>query len=303
MRFFSSIESYQSDQPVILSIGNFDGIHRGHQYLLQNNLELASLKQGRSVVLTFYPHPMQVLKRNVFAAPLYSSHEQGQVLEKLGIDDWIQEPFTKNVQEESPIHFWERLYRSMNLQAIVVGPDFRFGNNRSGDAQILSHLCQKHHVLLELPEPYVYRGERVSSTLIRQLLLRGDLESAADFLGRAYSLTGKVAAGQRRGRKLGYPTANMKTPQAQNLKRGVYNSLVTVNGQVYRAATNIGFHPTIEEVNEVQVECHILDFETNIYNEEIRVEFLHYIRSEKKFSNIEELKDQIEKDVQFVRKS
>ncbi len=303
MRLFSSIESYKSEQPVVLSIGNFDGLHRGHQYLLQKNMELASKNGARSVVLTFNPHPMQLIKGDQFIAPLYGAQEQGRGLEKLGIDDWIQEPFTQKVLKESPISFWNRLIDNMNLSGLVVGPDFRFGQNRAGDTKVLAELAEKTQVILLLPEAYVYRGQRVSSTLIRQLLLRGDVESASDFLGRPYSLIGKVITGHRRGRQIGFPTANILTPQALNLKTGVYRTDVIVSGVKMRSATNIGFHPTVEEVKEVQVETHILDFDTNIYGEEIQIEFLKFIRPEMRFSSVEALKMQIAKDVQVVRES
>lgn len=303
MRIFSTIETYQSADPVVLSIGNFDGLHRGHQFLIQKNLELASQLKARTVVLTFYPHPLQVLKPELHFVSLSNQVEQALSLEQFGVDDWISEPFSESVREEQPEAFWHRLMQFIPIKGIVVGPDFRFGKDRSGDVTLLQNFCFKSQVKLFIPEPYVFKGQRVSSTLIRQLLLKGEVVSANDFLGRAYSIKGNVISGFKRGRQLGFPTANINSEQALNLKPGVYNSMVSIRGEKKKAATNVGYHPTVGDEMEIQIESHILDFDEYIYGEELRVEFLEFIRPEVKFSSLELLKEQIHKDIQRVRQS
>lgn len=303
MKIFNEISNYQGVQPVVLSIGNFDGLHLGHQYLLQKNIDLATQLGAKSAVLSFYPHPLQVLKPNEIRYPLSGSAEQELGLENIGIDEWIREPFTQKMKEESPQAFVERLVRSVPLAAIVVGPDFRFGKNREGDVQALSSMAQALGFQVVLPEPYFYQGQRVSSSLIRQSLQKGEVKQANAFLGRPYSIHGKVISGFRRGRGIGFPTANIKSLPAHNLRRGVYSTIVYIQGNRWKAATNIGLHPTFEEANELQVETHLLDFSENIYGEDIKIEFVQFLRPEMKFKDAEELKTQISKDIQFVRES
>lgn len=303
MKIFNEIINYQGGQPVVLSIGNFDGLHLGHQYLLQKNIDLATQLGAKSAVLSFYPHPLQILKPDEVRYPLSGPAEQEMGLENIGLDEWIREPFTQKMKEESPHTFIERLMHSIPLAAIVVGPDFRFGKNREGDVQELSSMARSLGFQVVLPEPYLYQGKRVSSSLIRQSLQKGEVEQANAFLGRPFSIHGKVISGFRRGRGLGFPTANIKSFPAHNLRRGVYSTLAYIHGDRWKAATNIGLHPTFEEANELQVETHLLDFSENIYGEDIKIEFIQFLRPEMKFKDVEALKNQISKDIQFVRES
>jgi riboflavin kinase/FMN adenylyltransferase len=300
MRTFSKIETYVGGGPVVVSIGNFDGLHRGHQYLLQTNMDLATKKGARSLVLSFNPHPMQVLKPLEFS-PLSDRQDQEQQLEQIGIDDWIIEPFSDRVKGEAPESFIDRLLAVMPLAAIVVGPDFHFGKDRQGDVNFLRQMGQKHHFEVVIPEAYLYHGQRVSSTKIRQLLRRGEVEVVADWLGRFFSIRGTVESGFHRGQKIGFPTANIVTPSAKNLRQGVYGTFVYVRGERWRGATNVGLHPTFGEDTEIKVETHILDFNENLYGEEIRVEFLRFLRPEMKFGSVEALITQIKKDIELVR--
>lgn len=301
MKIFNEICNYQRTQPVVLSIGNFDGLHLGHQYVLQRNIDLATQLKAKSTVLSFYPHPLQVLKPDEVRYPLSGSTEQELGLENIGLDEWIREPFTQKMKEESPQSFVERLFRSVPLAAIVVGPDFRFGKNREGDVQRLSSLAQALGFQVVLPETYLYQGQRVSSSLIRQCLQKGEVKQANAFLGRPFSIHGKVISGFRRGRGLGFPTANIKALPAHNLRRGVYSTMTQVQGSRWKSATNIGLHPTFDEANELQVETHLLDFSENIYGADIKIEFVQFLRPEMKFKDLDTLKTQIAKDIQIVR--
>jgi riboflavin kinase/FMN adenylyltransferase len=246
---------------------------------------------------------MQLLKPEECRYPLSLPKEQELELESIGMDDWIREPFSQKVREETPIAFIERLTQSMSLQAIVVGPDFRFGKNREGDVNLLQAWAPKFGFQVLIPEPYLCQGQRVSSSLVRQALLNGDVERAEVFLGRPYALSGKVVSGFRRGRTIGFPTANIINLCAHNLRLGVYYTLASLNGKRWKAATNIGLHPTVEESSELQVESHLLDFSENIYGEELKIEFVKFIRPELKFKDIESLRAQIEEDIQIVRES
>ncbi len=303
MKIFNGMSNYQSHGPLILSIGNFDGLHLGHQYLLQKNSDLAVKWGARSGLLSFSPHPLQVLRPNEIRYPLSSSKDQEFELERLGVDDWIQEPFTIQVRDETARHFLERLVRSTSLKAIVVGPDFRFGKNREGDVALLQDLAPSLGYQVLVPEPYLFQGQRVSSSLIRQALLGGDVERAKSLLGRPFSISGKVISGFRRGRQIGFPTANIKASSVHNLRHGVYSTLVSVLGKKWKGATNIGVHPTFDESSELQIETHLLDFSENIYGEELKLEFIRFLRPEIQFKDVESLKIQIAKDVQVVRES
>ncbi len=302
MRIFTKIETYLGTGPVILSIGNFDGLHRGHQYLLQKNMDLATQMGARSVVLSFSPHPMQVFKPESFY-PLSNPLDQERALEQLGIDDWVIEPFSEHLRGEDPIAFLKRVVHYIPLKAIVVGPDFQFGKNRRGDGSLLKEFGSKNGFEVIFPEAYLYQGHRVSSSHIRRLLKQGDVESAADFLGHPFSVRGRVISGFHRGQKIGFPTANITSASASNLHRGVYSTFVYIKGVKWKGATNVGLHPTFGEDTEVKVETHLLDFNENLYGEEVRVEFIKFIRPEIKFPDVEALKAQIEKDVKVVRVS
>lgn len=288
--------------PVVLSIGNFDGLHRGHQYLLEKNMELAAAKKGRSMVLSFLPHPMQVIRPESFCS-LSSLRDQELGLEQLGIDDWIMEPFTESLREESSEDFFERLRASVNLCAIVVGPDFHFGKDRSGDVNFLRQMGALHRIEIVTPEDFTYQGARVSSSKVRHLLRRGEVDTAMALLGRPYALRGIVVTGFHRGRKIGFPTANILSAQAANLRLGVYRTFVYVRGEKWKAVTNVGRHPTFGEDADIQVESHLLDFNESLYGAEIKIEFMEFLRPEIKFSDIEALISQIQKDVQLVRQT
>jgi riboflavin kinase/FMN adenylyltransferase len=300
MRIFKKIETYEGAGPIVLSIGNFDGLHRGHQYLLQKNLDLAAKLKASSAVLSFMPHPMQVLRPEIFCA-LSSPRDQEQGFEQIGIDDWVIEPFTDRVRAESADSFFSRLRDYLPIIAIVVGPDFQFGKDRQGDVKFLQEMGRRHAIDIVLPEAFVCKAQRVSSSRIRQALNQGDVENAMDLLGRPYSLSGIVVAGFQRGQKIGFPTANLLNPSAKNLRRGVYSTLIYFRGTKRMAATNVGLHPTFGEDSEINVESHLLDFNENLYGEEIRVEFLRFIRPEIKFPDVAALMTQIAKDIQIVR--
>lgn len=302
MRIFSTIETYVGAEPVVLSIGNFDGLHRGHQYLLQKNLELASKKGARSVVLSFSPHSKQIFHPTTFCALSdYSDQERG--FEQLGVDDWIIEPFTEQMRLEPPEVFLNRLLGHVPVCAIVVGPDFHFGKNRIGNVNLLGVVGASRGFEVLLPEPYFFGGQRVSSTQVRLMLSQGDVEAAADLLGRPYSIKGKVISGFHRGHQLGFPTANIVSSLARNLHRGVYKTLVYRAGRRWDGVTNVGFHPTFGEEPELKIETHILDFYENIYGEEIRIDFVRFLRGEMKFPSAEALVDQIKKDIQNARET
>jgi len=303
MTIYNEIKYYSGTQPVVLSIGNFDGLHLGHQYLLQKNIDFAAKLGARAALLSFDPHPLKVIRPEELRYPLSLLEEQEIGLENMGMDEWIREPFTQKMREEKAQEFIERLVRYLPLKAVVVGADFRFGKNREGDITRLQSLASQFNFQVLTPETFLYQGQRVSSSLIRRFLLSGEIPQANAFLGRPYSVSGKVISGFRRGRTIGFPTANIKTVLAHNLQRGVYNTRAYIRGTRWKAATNIGLHPTFEESNELQVEVHLLDFSENIYGEELKIEFINFLRPEIKFKDVDSLKTQITKDVLLVRES
>ncbi|MEY4615925.1 MAG: putative riboflavin kinase/FMN adenylyltransferase [Pseudomonadota bacterium] len=300
MRIFQRIESYLNEGPVVLSIGNFDGLHRGHQYLLQKNLDLATKKVARSVVLSFSPHPMQLLKPDSFIS-LGTVSDQEMLLEQMGIDHWIIEPFSQATKDETADAFFARILKYIPVCGIVVGPDFQFGKNRQGDVNFLKALGVSKGIEVLIPDAYLYHGQRVSSTQIRQLLQQGNVEMASDLLGRPFSVHGRVVSGFRRGHQIGFPTANITSSSARNLRRGVYVTVVSAFGKKWKAATNVGLHPTFGEEVELKIESHLLDFNQNLYGEEIQIEFHRFLRPENKFGGVDELVSQIQKDIKEVR--
>jgi riboflavin kinase / FMN adenylyltransferase len=303
MRTIVGLENIQrSLKNPALTIGNFDGVHLGHQVLYQRVKEWAGRLDGESVVMTFHPHPMRVLVPGNDLAFITSHERKMELIAACGIDTTIVIPFERDFAQISAKDFVEKiLVGQVGVKALVVGHDYRFGRKREGDIDYLRKLGQEFQFAVDIVPAIEIDGMLVSSTQIRTLVKGGQLQEASKLLGRPYEVTGTVIRGRDRGgRLLGFPTANVKVSDKACPKNGVYAVQVLVKGKLYRGAANLGFNPTFANT-EFSVEVFIMDFCEDIYNERITVRFVERLRDEKRFSGIEELKAQIHRDVDNAR--
>ncbi len=288
----------------VVTIGNFDGVHKGHQALLNRIIQKAEEINGTSVAVTFEPHPIRVLKKNNHP-PLITIYEQKiELLEKTGIDVLISIPFNKEFAGIEAKSFIEDiLVKKIGMKAIVVGKDYSFGKKREGNIELLKSFSNKFGFEIIVPEWITPSNgnERISSTKIREIVSSGRVEEAPDLLGRYYQIRGRVVAGRDRGGKLlGCPTANINLLDELCPETGVYAVTVESTKGDFKGVANIGYSPTFDD-HLFTIEAHILDFNDDIYNQDIRINLITKLRDEKKFSSIEELSKQIEKDIQKAR--
>jgi len=287
-----------------VAIGNFDGIHLGHQKLLTQMLEGASSKKLVPAVLTFFPHPVQVLNPEKKLEQLTTTTEKLDLMKLMGVKFGCVAKFDRTLSELSPEEFFEEcLLKGLKAKLVFVGYNFRFGKNRAGDTELLKRLCEKHNIGLTIVEA-VSVGDKVSSSLIRAKIVQGKIEEANRLLGRPYAISGAVKPGDGRGKQIGFPTANLHFASEKVLpKNGVYVTQVKWQLQSFRSITNVGVRPTFYSSDSPKlVEVHILDLEANLYDEFLTLEFLDFVRNEKKFSSIEALTNQIKKDIGVAKK-
>jgi riboflavin kinase/FMN adenylyltransferase len=290
----------------VITIGNFDGVHIGHQALFHEVIEKADTIYGTSIVMTFEPHPVRVLKQNGHP-PLITLYEQKvELIESSGIDVLICIPFTLEFAAISAEEFVEDiLLTRIGMKAIVVGKDYTFGRNRKGDIKLLQTYAKNYGFEVIVADWILALNkspDRISSTRTRELVIAGRVAEAQKLLGRHYQIRGVVTTGRNRGgRLLGFPTANIILHDELCPKTGVYAVTVESGSNTHKGVANIGYSPTFGD-HLFSVEVHILDFNENIYDRKIRVNFIQRIRDEKKFSNISELSDQIKKDIVKARK-
>jgi len=302
MKLITSLEDIHTPyNNAVVTIGNFDGVHIGHRGLLTSVMEKAKAINGTSVVFTFESHSSRALKQNGHP-PLITLYEQKiELISALGVDVLICIPFTRAIRSISADMFVkEILLERIGMKAIAAGKDFAFGKNREGDLSFLKENADRYGfevIVSDWVEIADRDGQRISSTRIRKLVMAGDVSDAKGMLGRYYQIRGVVEAGRDRGgRLLGFPTANVKLTDELCPKTGVYAVTVECLGHRYRGVANIGYSPTFED-QQFTVEIHILDFDQDIYGEDIRVNFVSRIRQEQKFANVDALIAQIKKDV------
>ncbi|MDM8549784.1 bifunctional riboflavin kinase/FAD synthetase [Desulfobacterales bacterium HSG2] len=302
MEFIEGIEKIEKPyKNAVITIGNFDGVHIGHQSLFHEVIERADTIGGTSVAMTFEPHPIKVLKQNGHP-PLITLYEQKvELITRTGIDVLICVPFTRKFAEVTASEFVEDiLVKRIGMKAIVVGNDYTFGKNREGNLDFLKNEAERLNfklIVADWIQPPANGSVRTSSTRIREFVMDGKLAEAQRLLGRHYQIRGTVETGRDRGGKLlGFPTANIKLYDELAPKTGVYAVTVECQGKKYKGVANIGYSPTFGD-HLYTVEVHILDFNDNIYGEKIRVNFIKRLRDEKKFSDISELSEQIGRDI------
>ncbi len=291
-----------------LAIGIFDGLHRGHQYLLKRMLRKAKALKAQSLVVTFYPHPAHVLNPQVDLRYLASLEHRLQLLAGLRVDVCLVLRFTKKFATMKPELFIRDLVQRLGARAIFVGEDFRFGKDRSGDVKLFKQLAVEYGYQMCGVKALTDAQGPVSSTRIRQLVSAGDLAAARRLLGRPFSVLGRVVRGSGRGKLLGYPTANLVYNNKGESGRilpphGVYAVRLIWRGKTYKGAANLGVRPSFKEKSsQLRLEVHILDFHGRLYGEEVEVLFIKSIRQERAFADPAQLAQQIQKDIAVALK-
>lgn len=288
----------------VITIGNFDGVHKGHQALFHQVIEKAEEIGGTSVVITFDPHPLRVLTQN--GPPLITRKDQKiELISATGIDKILCLPFTKEFASISAQDFiQEFLLAKLGMKAIIVGSDYSFGKNREGTLDIMRQAGEVHGFEVMVSDwinDTETGDQRISSTRIRELVMDGRVNETPKFLGRYYQIRGKVVKGRERGgSKLGFPTANIKLHDELCPKMGVYAVTVETDTEKFNGVANIGYSPTFDD-HIFTIEVHILDFSGDLYDKRIRVNMIQRLRDEKKFSSLEELSGQIRNDINRAR--
>jgi riboflavin kinase/FMN adenylyltransferase len=285
----------------LLTIGVFDGVHAGHRYLLERLQQRAAERNLLSGVVTFNPHPQSVLHPADQLPWLSNLEDRVTTLQQLGVNIVAVLTFTPKVAQLSARDFMSLLKKYLRMRGIIVGPDFVLGRSGEGNISLLRSLGNEMQFSVEVVPPYTINGEVVSSTLIRQALIQGDMKRVEKLMGYHFYLKGNVITSNERGRVLGFPTANLEIKPQQALPdNGIYATITQVDGQAFASATNIGVRPTFGEGKRM-VETHLLRYKGNLYGKEIKVEFVQKLRDEKRFASSQELKTQIEKDIGEVQ--
>lgn len=302
MQIIDDLSQVHLDQDTILTIGAFDGVHRGHQYLIGQLLQRARQTQRLAGLITFHPHPSAVLSPGNPTRYLTTPGEKAALLERLGLDLVAILPFNRELAQTSARDFIEMICRQLRMTELWVGKDSALGRGREGTPEVLRALGQEMGFSVEMIAPLVWKGEVISSTRIRSLLLRGQVREAAELLGRYPSLAGEVVRGAQRGRCLGFPTANLEVRAERAVPaNGIYAVYAVLGEERYQGVANVGVRPTFDN-GERTVETYILDFKGDIYGYDLVVEFVERLRSEKRFTDIKELIAQIERDIVEARR-
>jgi riboflavin kinase / FMN adenylyltransferase len=304
VRVLYDIANFNSDKPIVLTQGTFDGVHFGHKKILKQVVSEALNIGGESVLLTFYPHPRLVLSPDNNDLKLLSTiEEKVELVSDLGIDYLIIIPFTKEFSQLSAAVFVKNiLVDKLHIVKLIIGYDHRFGRGREGGIEQMKELAQQHDFELSEILAQDIADSIVSSTKIRNALLAGDVQLANKYLGTRYVISGKVEEGHQRGRTIGFPTANIRVNSSFKLipLNGVYAVWVYIDKKRYSGMLNIGYNPTFED-KKWSIEVHIFDFNKNVYHMDISVEFVARIRSEQSFASINALISQLKVDERNIR--
>ncbi len=318
MQQFVNIAQVHLPGPSFVTIGNFDGLHRGHQTLLRQVVQVAQQAfvtgtiqtAPQSVLITFDPHPLTVLRPDIPLLLLTTPQERLDLAAQLGIDYGIVQCFTPEIAQLAARDFIQLLKTHLGLAGLVVGPDFALGHGRKGDLDTLRELGKEFDYRVYVIDPVVQTAKPVRSRVIRQAIQAGDTTTATDLLGRFYSVTGEVITGDQRGRQIGIPTANLQTPPDKLLPaNGVYATRTHIQfnaeKRVFNSVTNLGVRPTVDGVQR-RLETHILDFPPknhtgDLYSQTLTVEFVARLRNEQRFSGIDALTAQIQLDIEQAR--
>jgi len=305
MRVFRGIENLPEFKNPVFTTGTFDGVHTGHQVIIRRLNQLAANSNGENIILTFHPHPRMVLHKDDSNLKLLNTlEEKTSLLSKYGVDNLVVTPFSKEFSQLTAEQYVEDfIWKKFYPRKVVMGFNHRFGNNRTGDIELMTAMGKKLGFEVEEIEAQMVENISVSSTKIRNALTGGEIETANSLLGHPYTLTGKVVTGEHLGKKLGFPTANLKIEDADKLipANGVYAVIVKVDETNFGGMLNIGFRPTFNGKKQT-IEVHIFDFNEEVYGMNIGVDLVASIRKEMKFNSVDELIHQLKKDKEFSLK-
>ena len=301
VKFHSDNDKNILNKGTYVALGSFDGLHLGHISLVKKIVELAKKNNSLSMVYTFLNHPRKFVKPNETLKLLSDVNTKVQILENSNVDITYFEKFDENFMERSSEDFIVYLINKFNVKGIVVGFNYKFGYKNLGNTETLKKLSQKYNFNLYIINPCKYKDKVVSSTRIRHEIINGNVCDVLNMLGRPYHLSGEVISGKQIGRTIGFPTANLKLNKDFVIpKIGVYYTNVFVNDILYKGITNVGTNPTVHG-DKLTVETFILDFKEDIYGKNIQVIFIKKMRNQTKFNDINELKNQLNKDKNFAR--
>lgn len=303
MQVIREVDNYTADgHPLYLALGNFDGVHLGHQQLIRELVTRSHSEGGRAAAFIFEPHPSRVLAPERAPNLLVTAERKAELLRESGLDILINNSFTMDIARTSSREFVESiLVNKLAVRQVYVGFNYTFGHKGAGTPEILEELGREFGFGVSIIPPVEVDGEVVSSSLIRSYLEKGQIEAAGKLLGYYPMIEGMVVQGEKRGSSIGFPTANLAVPADLSIpNRGVYSARAEVDGRIYKAAVNIGNKPTFHADYPICVEAHLIDFNGDLYGKQVRIFFRHKIRDEKKFAGVEELIAQISHDRQSV---
>ena len=301
MRIIRDFAELAGTKQTVLSIGNFDGVHSGHRVLLKKLTEKSQKYAVPSVVFTFDPHPLEILRPDRFPPKLTQVERKAELLAACGIDFLFAFPTQANLLEMTYSEFFEEFIRGqLRARAMVEGPNFFFGKNREGNVERLAKLCEKNGIDFETVQIIEDNALPISSSIIRKLLQDGEVRKANEMLSVPFQIEGVVVVGDQRGRQLGFPTANLQQIGTLIPGDGVFAGRVMTNGRSIKCGINVGSNPTFE-VAERKVEVHLIDAEADLYGQTLRVDFTQKIRDVKKFESVEELRNQILLDIDQIK--
>jgi len=302
MQIIDDLSQVHLDHDTILTIGAFDGVHRGHQYLIGQLLQKARRTHRLAGLITFHPHPSAVISPRNPTRYIATPGEKAALLERLGLDIMAILPFNRELAQTLARQFIEMVSRQLRMTELWVGKDFALGRGREGTPDVLRALGQEMGFSIETVSPLIWKGEIISSTRIRSLLFKGQVREAAELLGRYPSLAGEVVRGAQRGRCLGFPTANLEVRAERAVPaNGIYAVYAVLGEERYQGVTNVGVRPSFDD-GERTVETYILDFEADIYGCDLVIEFVQRLRPEERFTDIRNLTAQIERDIVQARR-
>lgn len=290
------------DYKTYIALGSFDGLHIGHMGLINKALELSKNSNIKSMVYTFNNHPLSIINKDKMPKLLMSNDTKLKLLDRLGIDVLNLVNFNSNYMKIPAEEFIINMVKHYNVQGLIVGFNYKFGYKNKGDIELLRHYSRELGFELYIIDSVTYCNEVVSSSKIRTLIIEGKIQEANKMLLQPFMLSGEVIEGKQLGRKLGFPTANLKFDENFIIpKKGVYYTIVEYEKRLYKAMTSVGINPTVQDdKNNLFIETHILDFDNNIYGKKMNLYFINRIRDEFKFASLNELTEQLKKDKAYV---
>lgn len=302
MKILTSLSDFPKNSPCVLTIGNFDGVHLGHKSVLNRLKAVANNNSAQTAVLTFSNHPAKVICPDILVPLLCTLEHKIQLLDKEGIDTLILISFTKEFAAQSAVDFLQSIKKAVPFDTLVLGNDATLGKNREGNREIVQTISQDLDFKVEYLGDYSIGGMRISSSKIRECIRQGKLHQAQQMLGRPFSIYAPITKGAGRGSQIGFPTANIAVDELCLPPQGVYAVTLKHFSNEYWGVANLGFAPTLRKDSRTVLEVHLFNHSSNLYGEPVEIIFTKYIRPEQRFDSVEQLKEQIGKDIQTAKR-